>query len=373
MSAKPGKISRRQLLGGGAKLAAGGAFAYIGSAALTKPHKVLAAKPDRRIKIGQVGTTHAHASGKMETIRKLTDEFDIVGVVEPDPELRRAAQNKRAFKNARWMSEQQLLATKGLQAVAVETTERQLVSTASRCLKAGMHIHLDKPPGESLSEFTALIRQAENCRRSVQLGYMFRYNPAFEFAFKAVREGRLGNIFELHGVISKTISDRRRKNMAKYPGGSMFILGCHLIDAMVAVIGKPDKVTPYIRHTRPQQDGLADNTLAVFEYPKATATIRSALIEVDGSRRRQFVICGDKGTVVLRPLEPPKLQLVLDEVRGQYKKGEQQVELPPMPGRYDRQLTEFARVVRGEKQPDYSPEHDLVVHETLLRACNIVS
>jgi predicted dehydrogenase len=153
----------------------------------------------------------------------------------------------------------------------------------------------------------------------------------------------------------------------------MFILGCHLIDAMVAVMGKPDKVTPYIRHTRPQQDGLADNTLAVFEYPKATATIRSALIEVDGSKRRQFVICGDKGTVVLRPLEPPKLQLVLDEVRGQYKKGEQQVELPPMPGRYDKQLSEFARVVRGEKQPDYSPQHDLVVHETLLRACNIVS
>lgn len=374
MSAKAKKISRRQLLSGSAKLAAGGAFAYISSAVLTKPNKVVAAKPGSRIKIGQIGTAHSHARGKMETLRRLTDQYEVVGVVEPDPGLRKAAQKKSAYSGLKWMSEEQLLATKDLQAVAVETTENQLVPTAVRCVKAGQHIHLDKPPGQSLSALKELLDKAKGRGVTVQMGYMFRYNPAFQFCFSAVRKGWLGKIFEVHGVISKTISDERRKRMAsKYPGGSMYILGCHLVDALVTVLGRPDRVTPYVKRTRPSQDNLADNMLAVFEYPKASATIRSALMEVDGSKRRQFVVCGDKGTIDIRPLEPPMLRLALAEPCGPYKKGYQQVTLPPMPGRYDEQLIEFSRIVRGEKQPDYSPEHDLVVHETVLGACNIVS
>ena len=37
----------------------------------------------RRIRIGQIGTGHAHAAGKMAALRKLTDHFEVVGVVEP--------------------------------------------------------------------------------------------------------------------------------------------------------------------------------------------------------------------------------------------------------------------------------------------------
>jgi len=42
-----------------------------------------------------------------------------------------------------------------------------------------------------------------------------------------------------------------------------------------------------------------------------------------------------------------------------------------MPGRYDDQLIDLARIIRGEKEPDYSPEHDLIAHEDLLRACGL--
>jgi hypothetical protein len=31
----------------------------------------------------------------------------------------------------------------------------------------------------------------------------------------------------------------------------------------------------------------------------------------------------------------------------------------------------MARIVRGEKPSDFSYEHDLIVQETLLRACNL--
>ncbi len=37
------------------------------------------------------------------------------------------------------------------------------------------------------------------------MGYMFRHNPAFKFCFQAAQNGWLGDVFEIHGVISKAI------------------------------------------------------------------------------------------------------------------------------------------------------------------------
>lgn len=319
------------------------------------------------IKIGQIGTAHAHAAGKIATLRKLTDYYEIVGIVEPDAERRKKLSNHSAYRGLEWISEEQLLNTPGLQAVAVETDIPQLVPTGMRCVSAGMHIHLDKPAGLSLSEFRKLLDEATRRNLTVQMGYMFRHNPAFRFCFQAVEQGWLGEVFEVHCVISKKVGADERRRLSAYPG-SMFELGCHLIDAMVKVLGRPDKVTGFSRCVRPEQDNLADNQLGVFEYDKCTATIRSALVEVEGQKRRQFVVCGDRGTVEIRPLEPPKLLLALDRPVERYRKGYQEITLPKMPGRYDDQLIELARIIRGQKESEYPPEHDLAVQEAILKA-----
>jgi hypothetical protein len=60
--------------------------------------------------------------------------------------------------------------------------------------------------------------------------------------------------------------------------------------------------------------------------------------------------------------------LALDRPVGSYKRGYQEVELPEMPGRYDDQLIELARIIRGEKESEYPPEHDLAVQQALLKA-----
>ena len=323
------------------------------------------------IKVGQIGTRHAHAAGQIATLRKYRDVFEIVGIVEPNVQRRKELARHAAYKGLPWMTEEQLLSVKGLQAVAVETGVRDLVPTAGRCVAAGMHVHIDKPAGESLAEFKKVLDAAASKKLAIRMGYMFRGNPAFQFCFKAVRDGWLGQIFEAHGVISKTVGAGTRKALSQYAGGSMFELGCHLIDPLVTLMGKPDRVTAYVRRTRPEQDELADNQLAVMEYPKATATIRSALVEVNGSRRRQFTICGDQGTIEIRPLEPPRLELTLSKPRGKFKRGTQTVSLPKSPGRYDENLLDWARTIRGEQPNPYPPAHDLAVHETILRACGV--
>lgn len=353
-------------------MAAGSAAAWSLLASRAHAAQDFHAGEIRRLKIGQIGTAHPHAAGKMAALRKLKKHFQVVGVAEPDPERRRCASQKPPYEGVPWMTERELLQDPALDAVAVETAEDELVPAGMRCICAGKHIHMDKPAGRSLGEFKTLLDGAASRGLTVQMGYMFRSNPAFELCFEAVRKGWLGEIFEVHGVISKAVDASRRKRLSGYSGGAMFLLGCHLIDACVAVLGAPEKVASYARRTRPAADNLVDNQLAVLEYPKAVATIRSSLLEVEGFQRRQFVVCGDRGTVEIKPLEPPKLSIALSEPVEGFAKGCREVKLPAMPGRYDRQLVEFARLVRGEIQTCFTPAHDLAAHEAVLRASGLL-
>lgn len=322
------------------------------------------------IKVGQIGTAHAHASGKWQAMKRCED-FEIVGLAEVDEEHAhavRAASN--VYADARWMSVESLLAVPDLRMIAVETHVRDLLAIATRCLQAGKHIHLDKPAGSDLALFKRVVDLARSHRLLIQMGYMFRYNPAFEFCFRAVREGWLGDIFAVEAVMGKKSGSDVRKELAEFDGGTMFELGCHVIDAIVYMLGKPDQVHAFNRKSI-AGDPLVDNQLAVLEYPHFAVTVRSALIEVDGFARRQLVVCGNKGTLEIRPLEPPSVRLTLEESVGGYKKGAQKVVFPGN-GRYDKDFEDIARVMRGQRSFQFSYEHDLAVQETVLRASGMM-
>jgi hypothetical protein len=72
------------------------------------PHVNAASPPKKqtaRIKIGQLGTQHHHASAKMATLRKLKDYYELVGVVEPDTAARKRSEKESAYRDLKWMTE----------------------------------------------------------------------------------------------------------------------------------------------------------------------------------------------------------------------------------------------------------------------------
>ena len=137
------------------------------------------------------------------------------------------------------------------------------------------------------------------------MGYMYRYSPAVVLLRQMLARGWLGDPFEVHAVMSKVVAPAERRGLAEYPGGTMFELGCHLIDLVVGVLGKPQAVTPFVQHTAKADDGLADNMLAVFRYPSALASVKSSALEVEGGERRHLVVCGTEGTFHIQPLDNP--------------------------------------------------------------------
>jgi len=357
-------ISRRAMVGGGFTASAG----FLTTGLLPTAHGILPATP--RIRIGQIGTSHPHAAGKLAAIRGLDDIFELVGVVEPNEVQRKKIAGKDVYRDVTWMSQSDLL-NSDVAAIAVETRVSQLVPTAMQCLAAGKHIHLDKPAGSSLPACRAMHKQAELKDLTIQMGYMLRYNPAFVLLFDIVKKGWLGRITEVTAEMGKLANDSLRQELSEFSGGGMFELACHLIDAMVTILGRPEKITAHNRSSYPDKDTFLDNQLAVFDYPHAIATIRCNHIDPFGFPRRHFNVVGEQGTFQIAPLEPPKVRLALDRPRGQFKKGFQDIEMPTSVGRYDAEFKDLANVIQGKKKLAWNSEHDVTVQESVLLASGI--
>ena len=154
-------------------------FLHDLAAAIALPAAVAVAASEssqrRRIKVGQIGVGHAHAT-KLSVYRESAD-YEVVGIVESDSQLRAQAESQAVYRGLPWMTTEQLLNVSGLEVVLVETRVPQLLDTAEACVAAGKHVHLDKPAGSSLPQFRRILAAAEKQKLLVQMGYMYRYNP----------------------------------------------------------------------------------------------------------------------------------------------------------------------------------------------------
>lgn len=351
-------LSRRRLLQNSVFTAAGGLALSVN-----------AQTAGTRIRIGQIGTGHAHAAGKMEVYRASPD-YEVVGLVEPDPERAKKAAASATYRDIPQMTREQLLNTPGLQAVAVETDIADLLDNAEAAIDAGCHVHLDKPAGSSFPDYQRLMKKADAAGLTVQMGYMYRYNPAVVLVRRLLEEGALGTPFECHAVMSKVVPPAGRKELEQYPGGMLFELGCHIVDLTVGFMGIPDEVVAYPRQSLPgADDTLADNMLAVFQYPNATATVRSSAVEVEGFGRRHIALAGTGGTAHIQPLDRPSLRLTLSKAHGRFKKGTQEIPFTPPYQRYVGDAADLAAIIRGEKTSDFPSSHDLAVQKSVLQAC----
>jgi len=326
-----------------------------------------AAKP--RIKIGQIGTGHAHAAGKMDVYRN-SDDYEVVGLVEPDAERAKKAASSDTYRDLPQMTREQLLNTPGLQAVAIETDIADLLDNAEAAIDAGLHVHLDKPAGSSFPHYQRIMKKADAAGLTVQMGFMYRFNPAVVLVRRLLEEGALGTPFECHAVMSKVVPPAGRKELEQYPGGMLFELGCHIVDLTVGFMGIPENVVAFPRQSLPDADDtLVDNMLAVFEYPEATATVRSSAVEVDGGGRRHLALAGTGGTAHIQPLDRPSLRLSLSKAHGEFKKGTQEIPFDPPYKRYVGDAADLAAIIRGEKESAFPSSHDLAVQKSVLQAC----
>lgn len=333
------------------------------TATLAAPLTISSAEPPRRLKAGFLGGAHSHAAEKWRLVRASSD-YELVGLAEDAAAVR--AQYER--QGAKFLPAEALIAAS--EVVFVESAVADHARHARLALGAGKHTHVEKPPADNLADLEAMVRLARQHRVQMQVGYMWRYHPGFAAIFEAVRQGWLGDVYLVRGMIGTQVPAGRRPEWAQFKGGGLFELGSHLIDALIRLLGEPVSVTPILRQHGRFPDDLKDNNAAVFEFPNALGIIVNSTLQPDAGRQRVFEVLGTNGTATLRPLEPPVLDIHLATAAGPYKSGPQTVPLPKY-DRYVGDLAAMAAAVRGERPLAVTLEEERRVQKWLLEACEM--
>ena len=377
-------MNRRDFLGLTAAFAAAGCTTTETKKgdAVTRATPVVPWKPfpnAKKVRVVQWGMCHEHADGKFKSVKKLPDDYELVGIIDDrESKTPREDRDFKVFDGVPRMTPEQLWADKSIQCVFVEVTNDDLIPIAWKVAKHGLAMHLDKPCGQNLKKFEALMDFCKARGIPVQIGYMFRVNPAIKFATKAVKEGWLGDIIS---VEADMYHDYGSKNynayIASFKGGIMYNLGCHLVDFILPMMpGMPTKAHVVRLPAPGDPDNAGTNCVSVLEWPHATVTVRSS--RHAACSNRWLRIQGTKGAIDLRPIErfdgkPTKLEMRLKfDVPG-YKKGTHVVDCGIQKDRYADQLKELADIVRGRRpNPPGQYDHDVAVHKATLMACGMM-
>ncbi len=326
----------------------------------------------KKIKIAQIGTSgNSHGSDIWQTVNKMKDIFEVVGYAFPENEREKFPGRTRCFDGYREMTVGEILSNPEIEAVCIETEEIYLTKYALMAAKAGKHIHMEKPGSQNLAEFRELIEVLKENKLAFSIGYMYRFNPKVIEALDAVRSGKLGKIYSVEAQMSCKHDASVREWLKNFKGGMMFFLGCHLVDLIYRIQGDPKEIIPLSTSTGTDGINAEDFGMAVFKYENGVSFAKTCDVERGGVTRRQLVICGDAGTIEIKPLEFTTGDGTLAVSSECYSDGwiaPLTVSNSEVYNRYKAMLRNFAELIQGKENP-YSYDYELNLYKLILRAC----
>lgn len=303
----------------------------------------------------------------MEAVRKFPQLFEVIGYAEDNARWLEKRAEKKGYEGLPRLSIEEIIERSD--AILIESDVWDLTKYARMCVDAGKHIHMDKPASGTLEEYKYVLDTAKAKKLTVQLGYMYRYNPAVRKCFEHIQNGDLGQIYSINAEMSTFHKPEYKKWLTNFGGGIMYILGSHLVDLIVYILGEPKKITAFLKSTGLDGVEFEDNNLAVLEYDKALARIFVSSVEVNGFGRRQLMVSGSKGTVNICPLERPITMTYSNtEIADKTYEDRKQIlsfEDNTASGRYDEMMKDFHAYIIGEKQNPFTYEHDYLVQKVL--------
>ncbi|MDP2950401.1 MAG: Gfo/Idh/MocA family oxidoreductase [Chloroflexota bacterium] len=328
------------------------------------------------IRMAQYGTKHGHSPGKVCAILQ-HPEVELAGVFEPDMERRRQLQEEDSpYQGVHWFGDKrEMLKDPTIVAIASEGRNDESLNQTEETVEAGKHVWYDKPAGDNWEQWRRVVALAREKSLIIQMGYMFRYHNGFRQIAEWVKSGLLGDIFGIRAHMSNWIPESggafTRSVVAQHTGGMFYDLGGHMLDQITWLQGRPVKATPFFRNdATPSIPEFMDNTLVVFEYERAMVFVDIAAMEIRPPARR-FEVYGTAGSAIMEPFEPAtKLRLCLERARDGFRQGEQYVPIEAQDRQelYNREVDAFVSAITGERPPDRTLDHELLVQETLLRA-----
>lgn len=228
----------------------------------------------------------------------------LAGVVTRDPA------KAEAYQVPAWTTLEAALTECPADAVYVATPVFLHATHTIAALRAGRHVLCEKPMAMSHAEAAAMQQASAEAGRILGVAYYRRMYPKVERARRLIAGGAIGQpVFAeatCHGWFNPTDGHREwLVDPARAGGGPLYDVGCHRIDLMNYLFGRPARVTGQLS-TLVQPLAVEDNASVLIEYESGVR----GLVDVRWHSRvdrDEFRIRGTEGELELSPLNSPVL------------------------------------------------------------------
>jgi len=237
-------------------------------------------------KIAVIGLIHAHAWGRLHTLVQ-GKSAQLVGVAEPNAELRAEAQKVGVPENLLFTDYSKMLAETKPDIVWAFVENNRHLEIAKVCGPRHINLIFEKPLASTYADAKQMQSLAAKYNIRIMTNYQMAWWPTNYAAKNAADHGEIGTVYRLRGIVghggpgSNGVRNKYFFDWLTDPekngAGALMDFGCYNALWSVWYLGMPTSVYATAQHLRPERfPKVEDSATLIFNYPHAAATFEAS-------------------------------------------------------------------------------------------------
>jgi predicted dehydrogenase len=215
----------------------------------------------KQIGISFLDITHPHVWTRADIFRDM-DGVALRSVWEPkDSKGAKTFAERYGVKIVN--SPEAVLSDKKVDAVVIESFTQNMADITIKALEAGKAVLLEKPAANNPANMKRIVEASRKSTSLLQIGYMMRQGSMVDFARSVLDRRILGRVTAARFHVSVPAPDAVTPwfNLKDDIGGVLFEDGCHMLDIILHLMGRPKRVSAFV----PKFTDLAKKHKHMFE------------------------------------------------------------------------------------------------------------
>lgn len=330
---------------------------------------------DESTKIGVVGLTHTHVHWIFNS--DSNEEFEIVGIVEPNKELAmRYAKQYEFSMDMVYNTLEELIEAKRPKAVTAFGTIYDHLKIVEICAPAGIHVMVEKPLAVNLEHAKRMKQLADKHGIYLLTNYETTWYPTNHKAFEIIKQDTIiGDIRKIivrdgHKGPKKIGVDKEFLDWLTDPvlngGGAITDFGCYGANLLTWIMEgkKPNSVTAItVQQQSENNPKVDDEAIIILKYDHSIAIIQASWNWPIG--RKDMEIYGLKGAIYSDNRHDLRIRIA----SGYDEFEEEKMKLSERKSPYNDPFVYFVSIINGDIKPNpydlSSLENNMIVMEIL--------
>lgn len=239
------------------------------------------------VRLGVIGLTHTHVHWIFESAKH--EDFEIVGIVEPNRELASRYSEQHGFDMALvYDSMDDMLDAKKPEGVTAFGTVREHLAVVEAAAPRGIHVMVEKPLAVSLDHARQMAALAAEHDIHLLTNYETTWYPSNHAVRGIATSGEIGDIRKVvvhdghRGPVKLGINEEFLDwllDPEENGAGALFDFGCYGANLMTWLMNgeRPVSVTAVVQQLQPENHpNVDDEATIILAYPKAQALIQAS-------------------------------------------------------------------------------------------------